>query len=135
MMFTSVRVEYNDMIVAIESEASAITRLYHAMGRKGGERLDAARKHLAEYVRLVVNVQWPALRELRFAPSKPGLHGRDVLDRVWDSLEEVDYTPGDLNLKELLDQVEDFRMQRLFDAIFVIIHRKMTFPEAIKYHS
>lgn len=66
MMFTSVRVEHNDMTVAIESEASAITRLYHAMGRQGGEKLNEAREHLADYIRFVVNVQWPALRELRF---------------------------------------------------------------------
>jgi hypothetical protein len=116
MMFTSVRVEHNDMIVAIESEASAITRLYHAMGRQGGEKLNEAREHLADYIRFVVNVQWPALRELRFEPSDTELAGRDALDRVWTALEDVEIEPGDLNLKALLDQVEDFRMQRLFDA-------------------
>jgi hypothetical protein len=116
MMFTSVRVEYNEMIVAIESEASAILRLYHAMGRQGGEKLDAAREHLADYVRFVVDVQWPALRELRSVPNDPKVAGRDVLDRVWNSIDEVDFKPGNLNLKALLDQVEDFRMQRLFDT-------------------
>jgi hypothetical protein len=116
MMFTSVRVEYNEMIVAIESEASAILRLYHAMGRQGGEKLYAAREHLADYVRFVVDVQWPALRELRSVPNDPKVVGREVLDRVWDSIDGVSSKSGDLNLKALLDQVEDFRMQRLFDT-------------------
>jgi hypothetical protein len=93
MMFTSVRVEYNDMIVAIESEASAITRLYHAMGRQGGETLDEARKHLADYIRFVVNVQWPALRELRFEPSDTELAGRDALNRVWPHLKMSKLSP------------------------------------------
>ncbi len=117
MMFNSVRVEYNAMIVAIESEASAITRLYHAMGRQGGEKLHVAREHLADYVRFVVNVQWPALRELRFALSNTELAGRDALDLVWNSLEDVEFEPGDINLKELLDQVEEYRLQRLFIAM------------------
>lgn len=116
MMFTSVRVEHNGMIVAIESEASAITRLYHAMGRQGGEELNAAREHLVDYIRFVVNVQWPALRELEFTPTDVELAGRYALDRVWNAIEDVEFKPGDLNLKELLNQVEDFRMQRLFDA-------------------
>jgi hypothetical protein len=116
MMFTSVRVEYNEMIVAIESEASAILRLYHAMGRQGGEKYETAREHLANYVRFVVNEQWPALRELRVVPGDRGLTGREALDRVWDSLDGVDSEPEGLNLKALLDQVEDFRMQRLFDT-------------------
>lgn len=116
MMFTSVRVEYNEMIVAVESEASAILRLYHAMGRQGGGKMNEARKHLGDYVRFVVNVQWPALRELRSVPNDPEIAGRHVLDRVWDSIDRADFKPGDLRFKELLDQVEDFRMQRLFDT-------------------
>jgi hypothetical protein len=90
MMFTSVRVECNEMIVAIEPEASAITRLYHAMGRKGGEELNEAREHLADYIRFVVNVQWPALSELRFSTSDTELAGRDALDRIWTALEDVE---------------------------------------------
>jgi hypothetical protein len=116
MMFTSVRIEYNEMIVAIESEASAITRLYHAMGRQGGDKVDAAREQLLEYIHHVVDEQWPALRELRIAPVDRKLLGREALDRVWETLEEIDPKPGDLNLKELLNQVEDYRIQRLFDA-------------------
>lgn len=116
MMFTSVRVEYNEMIVAVESEASAILRLYHAMGRQGGGKMNEARKHLGDYVRFVVNVQWPALRELRSVPNDPEIAGRYVLDRVWDSIDRADFKPGDLRFKALLDQVEDFRMQRLFDT-------------------
>lgn len=116
MMFTSVRIEYNEMIVAIESEASAITRLYHAMGRQGGDKFDTAREQLRDYIHHVVDEQWPALREVRITPTDRKLIGREALDRVWDTLEEIDPKPGELNLKELLNQVEDFRIQRLFDA-------------------
>jgi len=116
MMFTSVRVEHNEMIVAIESEASAITRLYHAMGRQGGDELEAAREQLLDYIHHVVDEQWPALREVRITPVDRKLLGREALDRVWETLEEIEPKPGGLNLKELLNQVEDYRIQRLFDA-------------------
>ncbi len=49
MMFTSVRIEYNDMIVAIESEASALTRLYNAMERQGGKELSVTRERLIQF--------------------------------------------------------------------------------------
>ena len=116
MMFTSVRMEYNEMIVAIESEASALTRLYNAIERQGGEELSDTKKQIIEYIRFVVEDQWPALREMKLRPSDHELFGREVLNRVRKDLDKIEYIPGNLNLKVLLDQVEDFRNQRLFDA-------------------
>lgn len=116
MMFTGVRMEYNDMIVAIESEASALTRLYNAMERQGGEELSDTKKQIMEYIRFVVEDQWPALREVKLRPGDREFFGRTALDRVWKNLNKIEHKPGDLNLKELLDQVEDYRIQRLFDA-------------------
>jgi hypothetical protein len=116
MMFTSVRVEYNQMIVAIESEASALTRLYNAIDRHGGEELVDTKKRIIEYIRFVVEEQWPALREVRLRPSDRELLGREVLNRVWEDVDKIEYIPGNVHLKGLLDQVEDFRNQRLFDA-------------------
>ena len=116
MMFTSVRMEYNEMIVAIESEASALTRLYNAIERQGGGELSDTKKQIIEYIRFVVEDQWPALREMKLRPSDHELFGREVLNRVRKDLDKIEYIPGNLNLKVLLDQVEDFRNQRLFDA-------------------
>jgi hypothetical protein len=116
MMFTGVRQEYNEMIVAIESEVSALTRLYNAMERQGGEELSVTKKQLIEYIRFVVEEQWPALREVKLRSGDRELFGRTALDRVWKNLDKIEHKPGDLNLKELLDQVEDYRIQRLFDA-------------------
>jgi len=116
MMFANVRVEYNEMIVAVESEASALSRLYNAIERQGGEEFKDAQERLKEYVHFIVDEQWPALRELRLGPRDRELIGRPVLDRVWKELNKIEYKPGDLNLKELLDQVEDARIQRLFDS-------------------
>ena len=116
MMFTSVRVEYSEMIVAIESEVSALTRLYNAMERQGGEELSVTKELLIEYISFVVEKQWPALREVNLRPGNHELFGRTALDSVWKNLNKIEHKPGDLNLKELLDQVEHYRIQRLFDA-------------------
>lgn len=117
MMFTSVRIEYNEMIVAIESEASALARLYGALERRGDAEFSRTREQLVEYIRFVVDEQWPALREMRLTPTTAQeLSGRSTLDQVWRDLEKIEYKPGDLNLKTLLDQVEDYKIQRLFDT-------------------
>jgi len=116
MMFTSVRVEYNQMIVAVESEASALARLYVALERQGGEEFSDTRQQLTNYIQLVVEEQWPALRELKFMPEDRELTGRDVLDKVWDDLSKIEHKPGDVNLKDLLNQAEDYKIQRLFDT-------------------
>jgi hypothetical protein len=89
------------------------------MERQGGEELSDTKKQIIEYIRyirFVVEDQWPALREVNLRPSDRELFGREVLNRVWKDLDKIEHIPGDLNLKGLLDQVEDFRNQRLFDA-------------------
>ena len=53
---------------------------------------------------------------MKLRPGDRELFGRTTLDRVWKNLNKIEHKPGDLNLKELLDQVEDYRIQRLFDA-------------------
>ena len=116
MMFTGVRMEYSEMIVAVESEASALMRLYNAMERQEGEKLSVAKKQLIEYIRFVVEEQWPALREVKLRPDNRDLLGRKTLDCVWKDLNQIEHKPGALNLKKLLDEVEDYRIQRLFDA-------------------
>jgi hypothetical protein len=116
MMFANVRVEFNEMILAVESEASALVRLYNALERQGGEEMKGARGQLREYVRFIANEQWPALRELRVPPTDRELSGRPLLDRVWEELDKLEPAPGVLHLKELLDDVEDYRIQRLFDV-------------------
>ena len=116
MMFANVRVEFNEMILAVESEASALVRLYNALERQEGKKLESARNQLGEYVRFIVNEQWPALRDLRTPPTDRNLSGRAALDRVWKELDTLAPTPGVLHLKKLLDDVEDYRIQRLFDV-------------------
>ena len=116
MMFTSVRIEYTDMIVAIESEASALVRLYTEIDRRKDEELNGVQKQLVEYLRFVVEEQWPALRELKHNPENSDMYGRKALDQIWIALNNIEHQPGALNLKELLDQVENFRIQRLFDT-------------------
>ena len=76
MMFANVRVEFNEMILAVESEASAQVRLYNALERHGSEEIEGAREQLREYVRFIANEQWPALRELRVPPIDRKLSGR-----------------------------------------------------------
>ena len=76
MTFANVRVEFNEMILAVESEASAQVRLYNALERHGSEEIEGAREQLREYVRFIANEQWPALRELRVPPIDRKLSGR-----------------------------------------------------------
>jgi hypothetical protein len=116
LMFTDVTSEYNKMVLELEMEAAALTRLHGALERhRDHEKFDHTRQLLVEYIHFVVDVQWPALRELRVASKDPAITGMHALDQVWSDLDSIDYKPGDLNLKELLDKAEDHKIQRMFD--------------------
>ena len=67
MMFSNVTVEYTGMIGALESEASALIRLYNEMERRDVEYFGPAMEELNGYLRFVVVEQWPALREGRLS--------------------------------------------------------------------
>jgi hypothetical protein len=56
------------------------------MERQGGEELSDTKKQIIEYIRFVVEDQWPALREVNLRPSDRELFGREVLNRVWKDL-------------------------------------------------
>jgi hypothetical protein len=84
MMFANVRIEHVQMIQAIESEASALIRLYSANERAERKQGEEVRKSLVEYIRLIVEEQWPALRAARAQPGDRHLSGRHQLDRAWD---------------------------------------------------
>jgi hypothetical protein len=116
LMFTDVTSEYNKMVLELEMEAAALTRLHGALERhRDHEKLANTRKQLVEYIRFVVEVQWPALRELKIASKDPEITGMKALDQVWKDLDALEYKPGDLNLKKLLDEAEDHKIQRMFD--------------------
>ena len=116
LMFTDVTSEYNKMVLELEMEAAALTRLHGALERhRDHEKLQETRAQLVEYIRFVVDVQWPALRELKMASRDPEITGMRALDQVWKDLDAIEYKPGDLNLKELLDEAEDHKIQRMFD--------------------
>jgi hypothetical protein len=116
MMFANVRIEHFQMIEAIESEASALTRLYRAVERYGGEETQEIRYNLVEYIKFVVDEQWPALRQARVSPGDSTVFGgRIKLKPVWDYVLKVEKDTGDQNLRRLLDQVEHYHTMRLFD--------------------
>jgi hypothetical protein len=116
MMFTGVFREYNEMVMELEMEASALTRLHGALQRhRDHEKFKGTRAHLVKYIRFVVEEQWPALRELRGVSGTLKMTRGRSLDQVWRDLDAVEYKPGDLNLKELLNSAEDHSIQRLFD--------------------
>jgi len=116
MMFTNIRLEHFQMIEAIESEASALTRLYRALERHGEEETQAIRNNLVEYIQFVVDEQWPALRKARLSPDDlTVLGGRIKLKPVWDYVLKVEQKTGDQNFRRLLDQIEHYHTMRLFD--------------------
>jgi hypothetical protein len=116
LMFTGVNSEYNEMVVELELEASALTRLHGALQRhRDHEKFKGTREQLVKYIRFVVEEQWPALREFRGVPGYLKTTKGGALEQVWRDLDTVEYKPGDLNLKELLDSAEDHSIQRLFD--------------------
>ena len=84
MMFTNVRIEHVQMIQAIESEASALIRLYVAIERDEGKQAEEVRKSLVEYIRFIVEEQWPALRAARMQPGDRFLLGGHQLKLAWD---------------------------------------------------
>ena len=116
MMFANVRIEHFQMIEAIESEASALIRLYQAIEKEGGEETEVIRQDLIDYIRFIVDEQWPALREARAFPEKGGLSGGgQKLKPIWDYVAQAETETGNHNLRRLLDQVEHYHILRLFD--------------------
>jgi hypothetical protein len=116
MMFANVRIEHVQMIQAIESEASALIRLYAEIERDQGERGDETRKVLVEYTRFIVEEQWPALRAARVQAGDSHLLGRYQLNPVWDYVLNTEQAAGNSYARMLLDQVEHHKILRLFDA-------------------
>ena len=116
MMFANVRIEHFQMINAIESEASALIRLYHALERHGGNDTAVIRDTLTSYIRFIVDEQWAALREARKYPEEAALKGGgQKMKIVWDYVAKVEAETGDRSLRQLLDQVEHYHILRLFD--------------------
>jgi len=113
MMFSNVTVEYTGMIGALESEASALIRLYNEMERRDVEHFQPAMESLKGYLRFVVVEQWPMLREGRGIEN---LSGRVALDEVWTHVQQFE-GPGRQELARLLDEVEHSRNLRVFDTV------------------
>jgi len=113
MMFSNVTAEYTGMIGALESEASAMIRLYNEMERRDAEYFEPAMEALRGYLRFVVVEQWPALREGGNAGS---LSGRAALDEIWASVQLFEGA-GRPELARLLDEVEHSRNIRVFDTV------------------
>lgn len=116
MMFANVRIEHLQMINAIESEASALSRLYSAIGRETGENNEAVLRNIVEYIQFIVDEQWPALREARALPQGKNIGGRLQLDLIWNYIHDVERKEARPHLRKLLDDVEHYRAIRLFDA-------------------
>jgi hypothetical protein len=116
MMFANVRIEHFQMIEAIESEASALIRLYHEIEKEGGEETEVIKSELIDYIRFIVDEQWPALREARSFPEKAGFSGGgQKLKPIWDYVSAAEIKTGNQNLRRLLDQVEHYHILRVFD--------------------
>jgi fumarate reductase subunit D len=116
MMFANVRIEHVQMIQDIESEASALIRFYGAIEQDEGKGSEEVRKNLLEYIRFIVEEQWPALRAARVQPGDRHLVGSDQLNLAWDYVLRAEQETGNSNLRMLLDQVEHHRILRLFDT-------------------
>ena len=52
MMFANIRIEHVQMIQAIESEASALVRLYSSLERAEEDESEEVRKNLVEYIKV-----------------------------------------------------------------------------------
>ena len=116
MMFANVRIEHFQMIEAIESEASALIRLYEAIEREGDDETKAIRSDIVEYVRFVVEEQWPALRETQAHPKNHVVEGGGLkLKPVWDYVIKKEKETGNQNFRRLLDQVEHYHIMSGFD--------------------
>jgi len=115
MMFANVRIEHFQMIDAIESEASALIRLYQAIEKEGAEEAEVIQRDLIDYIKFIVDEQWLALREARAYPEEGFSGGGQKLKPVWDYVAKYETKTGNQNLRRLLDQVEHYHILRLFD--------------------
>jgi hypothetical protein len=117
MMFANVRIEHFQMIDAIESEASALIRLYGTIEKESGDdESEAIRRNMIDYIKFIVDEQWPALREARaFSEQKGFSGGGEKLKPIWDYVAKAETKTGNQNLRRLLDQVEHYHILRVFD--------------------
>lgn len=117
MMFANVRMEHFQMVQAIESEASALTRLYREIERQGSaEKTSEIRKNIFEYVEFIVEEQWPALKKTGKYPKDSAIQGAEAkLQPVWEYITEKELATKSSILRQLFDQVEHYQMMRLYD--------------------
>jgi hypothetical protein len=116
MMFANVRIEHFQMVNAIESEASALIRIYKTLEREGGESTETIRDSLTDYIRFLVDEQWTALREARsYSQDDAITGGGKKIKPVWEYVSQIERETGDQTLKRMLDQVEHYHILRLFD--------------------
>jgi len=116
MMFANVRIEHVQMVEAIESEASALVRLYSSLEREAEAESEEVRKKLVEYIRFIVEEQWPAIRAARAQPGDRYISGGTKLDPIWDYVLRVEQKTANKNLCVLLNEVEHDKLMRLFDT-------------------
>ena len=116
MMFANVRIEHLQMVEAIESEASALVRLYSSLERETGTESEEIREYLIEYIRFIVDEQWPALRAARAQPGDGYFRGGTKFDRLWDHVLRLEQETSATNLRALLNEVEHYSLMRLFDT-------------------
>jgi len=119
MMFTYVRIEHNQMLAAVEAEATALAQLYVTLERTGDPRWEDVKRQLSDYAHFVVDTQWPALRELRVQPGDQLLRGRTALDKIWASVDQFAGNVSPMSLQrfhQLIEEADLRRAERLFDA-------------------
>lgn len=116
MMFTNVRMEHQQMVQAVENEASALTSFYRAIERTDDKNALKIHDHLIAYIEFIVNEQWPALRHASTYPEERFIKGaKNKLKPVWEYVEAKEKEVGHKNLSRLLYQVEHYHTIRLYD--------------------
>ena len=114
LVFTEVRVEYNQLSENIEEEALAVEQLYRYLDHVDGEESQQIQQQLITYSHMVVDKEWPSLVEGKLF-YEADLLVSDIRGNLVSLLSDKSSLIHSAAILDDINDIENMRGQRTFD--------------------